>query len=561
MEQAAANFAGNNEDPKGEDNKYDTLRHDHYISRAASFFYRVLCHGSDIDADTTEPETNAELAVMKRAIEVASSCRRERIPDIEFRVRMITWVDENSIIAMAEEETEDGLAWPATRISLPAGAVLNIALISVHTPSQPGWILGFKPPPVLCDLATFKMPDNVNFRSLGRDIATNKIHEGLTAYMFKTFIVDRNQTIDTESKAVSSMHSIKADSPARIFWNWSLTMSGQQEYAPSHRTLRQLLGSLNTSAFQGEHVQAFQELASLEKPYASIHGCPGSGRSAVMERIVHAMMQRSDKNIVWISAQSSLLNKSAHDLSMDGKIVIRALPFEAEVKAVLHGRKDKFRIDPAKAPKSEKTLAHRFNSFKDTEDGESSPLDVPHSLARTLMESTDRELHDVYATFITRRNNPDEDRRQLKRDIKKALIQLAQSADVIVATPVAMAQLANHATIQPSAIFIDDAGRLHESLTWTAWSKFPDTPIIMSGDTKQFRPMVLADQMSTTGIGTKQRGMSLLERLFNMGQVDVTLKQNHRPIGNVQNWAQSYFYKNDMDTVHRQTVRERFWLP
>ncbi|KAF3067600.1 hypothetical protein CFAM422_008348 [Trichoderma lentiforme] len=73
---------------------------------------------------------------------------------------------------------------------------------------------------------------------------------------------------------------------------------------------------------------------------------------------------------------------------------------------------------------------------------------------------------------------------------------------------------------RPSFAVVDEAGRLTEAMSLGPFAQYPDTPVVLVGDTKQFGPMAAtAMDREYRALFASQRKRSLLKRVQETGHV------------------------------------------
>jgi hypothetical protein len=168
----------------------------------------------------------------------------------------------------------------------------------------------------------------------------------------------------------------------------------------------------------------------------------------------------------------------------------------------------------------QRDLAVILNAMKDAINDESNPHKVPNSLTRTYTDTKDDTLHKRYNAILAYpriKSNV----KKLIPDITTALLEYTVTVDIILSTPAALAQYINIAPEQqPSVIFMDEVGRLIETATRLILSECPNAPILMVRDTKQYKPIIQANQNGTK-VFRLQYGISLLEHIIQVEHITI----------------------------------------
>lgn len=335
---------------------------------------------------------------------------------------------------------------------------------------------------------------------------------------------------------------------------------GEPQFNDNHKTIKTLLDGVDLSALQGEHQKAGAILAKAETGYATVHGGSGSGKSTLGRTISKSLYGHGTGPVLYAVPQNSLLPSTSEGLEVKGCKVRRVLPFKREENYLLWGAAQDRKQVPSLASKSDKAIINHFNAYIDKIEEEQSPTRIPNCLSRIASQMADERVNLIKTT---RENQPDRFAKEQPTFAGKAnelLQEVAMEADALVGTPVALAELADHVSglsTKAKAIFLDEAARMNETMVWMIISRFPDTPVFMLGDTKQYKPICQALQdRSSESIFGPQRTVSLMERLFALDKMTVTLRDNHRALGDVGRWPQLFFYPHDMNLTRRDMPRE-----
>lgn len=94
-----------------------------------------------------------------------------------------------------------------------------------------------------------------------------------------------------------------------------------------------------------------------------------------------------------------------------------------------------------------------------------------------------------------------------------------------------------------------------ECLALIPMEKWPNAAYLFAGDPKQFGPIsVAADTKRFRDVFGKQRKVSLIDRVYFSGQVDITLIHHYRCHGSAGDWVRDTFYENDMSITYPESI-------
>lgn len=92
-----------------------------------------------------------------------------------------------------------------------------------------------------------------------------------------------------------------------------------------------------------------------------------------------------------------------------------------------------------------------------------------------------------------------------------------------------------------------------ECLALIPMQKWPNAACFFVGDPKQFGPVSLSsDTRWFKDLFGKQRKVSLIDRAYFAGQVDIILRENYRCRGAAGHWVRDTFYKNELSIMNRR---------
>ncbi|RDA86435.1 hypothetical protein CP532_6488 [Ophiocordyceps camponoti-leonardi (nom. inval.)] len=266
---------------------------------------------------------------------------------------------------------------------------------------------------------------------------------------------------------------------------------------------------------------------------------------------------------IWIAPSNELCNDALQRAKRQfpGKIILRVFPINAEKTNVLE-----FQPavpagfgDVATLSRIEQDFATHLHRMRLQRHAETSPAACKDSLSETAKRFA--RAADEYRDFVTtanlRTSQPEIYRRRLT-DLKaqsRALLQLIiANADMIIATPVAIAEMADSFNFAPDLVIVDEAGRMTEASALIPVARYPAAAFLYIGDPRQFGPIAaLADVKDVPSVFSRQRQLSLLHRAFLAACVDGVLSTNYRCQGDVASWAQIHHYSSTMHVFHRHS--------
>ncbi|KJZ74047.1 hypothetical protein HIM_06496 [Hirsutella minnesotensis 3608] len=143
----------------------------------------------------------------------------------------------------------------------------------------------------------------------------------------------------------------------------------------------------------------------------------------------------------------------------------------------------------------------------------------------------------------------------LKKVVHKALQAVVDDTDMIIATPVALAQFADHFKWSPNLIMVDEAGRMTEASALIPLSKYPTAYCLFMGDIEPANPSGEAEDLE--GPGGNQRGRSIMDLVASTGAVSTEMTKNYRCHGSVGNFVRDRFYKGKMEIVNEHSGMSR----
>lgn len=374
--------------------------------------------------------------------------------EFDFSERLAAWVEENDVEPVEETRSEQGEAWDARRIPLPPGTRARLALFSVHTPTQAFWPMRFTKPPCICKLPAHDVVGPLP--KYLRDITT-VINAGSQATAIPTIKIrghisyeNDDKTVRIESDAVAGMNSISGETIASKFWTHTLDFRAEVPMLNWLDSFPQLRQDIEDGCFKGEHKAAAERLENAPA-YMFISGGPGSGKSTFATRLARSVIT-SDvevRKVLWTAPQNKMIEDalSRHEELSPEKRVGRMLPWQTEMSALMGTAKppDTVVYTGQQGTKQDRKLAEYLNtvSAPSTRDA-SSMSNIARQIAAASPEQW-RTFHDMINDLEN--DDKDEFRNNLveyKETCRKLLAAAAESCDVICATTVAAAELADH---------------------------------------------------------------------------------------------------------------------
>ncbi|RDA93463.1 hypothetical protein CP533_2628 [Ophiocordyceps camponoti-saundersi (nom. inval.)] len=298
-----------------------------------------------------------------------------------------------------------------------------------------------------------------------------------------------------------------------------------------------------------------------QAPYSDPTPAPGAAPGKAEEPVTPR-----DGRAIWTTPSNQLCDDALERAlrEIPNKLVLRVFPiltekanavrFSTTVPALFDGVA---KLDQCDAGFAYHLFRSRSRRYADT-----CLAAHPHSLsetAKTLVRSDPSFAHILEAATL-RDSQPEAFQQRLptfKAQMLDVMQLIVDQAALIIATPVALAQLASSFKMQADLIIIDDAGRMTEPSALIALAKFPQAAAIFIGDPRQLGPIsLLTDVPDHPSVFARQRQTSLLSRAFSSGAIDGILSTNYRCFGDVASWAASYVYYT-MHIFHRLDARDR----
>ncbi|EWZ37539.1 hypothetical protein FOZG_09528 [Fusarium oxysporum Fo47] len=268
--------------------------------------------------------------------------------------------------------------------------------------------------------------------------------------------------------------------------------------------------------------------------------------------------------VAWTAGQNKLVDDAARRASQacPGKVVARILPWKREfgnlqrvvdaepVLIQTQGHSIASNVDMA--------MARHLNAFRSRQFEDSHPVCVFASLselARGIAQADKQSWSGVIAAWNEKRKDPDAfavNRAKHQAEFRTLMAYAVSQLDIVVGTPVALVEFAQHTEFVPQLIVVDEAARLTETLSLALQAQWPAAFSIYIGDTQQFPPIGLTvGQRDFKAVFSYQRQISLFHRMENAGRILARLRRNYRARVNAVSWAQTMFYGDNMTVVHR----------
>ncbi|KJZ74048.1 hypothetical protein HIM_06497 [Hirsutella minnesotensis 3608] len=357
-----------------------------------------------------------------------------------------------------DSQPNEPMLWPARRIPLPKGTRAPIALFSVRTPRQQPWPSGFTAPPIRCKLPSCDVsgPLPSFFGDLSWQFSReyNGPPREILVKGRMSYDVD-DKTAEFEAKAVTLMNQLPLDSMAREFWEYTQAFQGKLRCFDWFGRFPQLPLDIDSGLYQGEHREAAERLRDFP-PYPFISGGPGSGKSTFAARLSHSAMSSAigakGGKVLWIAPQNKM-NQDAIErqkLYSPDKRIARVFPWQLEVLALM-GEK---RPPPGptttsnRSNKEDRKMADHLNRFMEQSFKEKSPTEEVNSVSNIAQQIAARDLEyrdtlqELLSTKAARDKPSKEAEKKLRKICQKLLQEAVDSCDMICATPVAAAELA-----------------------------------------------------------------------------------------------------------------------
>lgn len=376
-------------------------------------------------------------------------------------------------------------------------------------------------------------------------------------------ILERIEELEKVERAVLAAD----DEPSSEAWP-HITQSARAQVVELHNLRRQ--------RYRDEARKA-REQARNQAQYFDTSGAPSAGDSTnapassqlvyrsptvwTDEELTAGQGEQTLRNgrVAW-TAPSNVLVKDAVErikVACKGKTVAHVFTYQTELANLLQAGPSPPEVpgDLGKMSRVDQQLARHHHAIRVTRYN-TTPSAVTDSLSEQAKKRAQSDPA-KYAAFLRglrcREEDPEAPIRDFK-DFKQAgrelLVDTALDCDVIVSTPVALAQFANYcAKWVPDLIVVDEVGRLTEAAALIPTSKYPTAACLFVGDPRQSGPFITTQGHDVRHLFGKQRQVTLIERALFSDQVDITLRKNRRCHDTAGEWCRDEYYNTTM-SIH-----------
>ncbi|RKK72996.1 hypothetical protein BFJ69_g9703 [Fusarium oxysporum] len=171
--------------------------------------------------------------------------------------------------------------------------------------------------------------------------------------------------------------------------------------------------------------------------------------------------------------------------------------------------------------------------------------------ARGIAKADKRTWSGVIVAWNEKKKDPDAfavNRVKHQAGFHRLMEYAVSQVDIVVGTPVALVEFAQHTEFVPQLIVVDEAARLTENLSLVLQAQWQSAFSVYISDTQQFPPIGLTvEQRDFKPVFSYQRQISLFHRMENGGRILARTRQrrlvgsNHVLCRKFHDWVQKKF--------------------
>ncbi|KAK7589191.1 hypothetical protein V3481_008186 [Fusarium oxysporum f. sp. vasinfectum] len=171
--------------------------------------------------------------------------------------------------------------------------------------------------------------------------------------------------------------------------------------------------------------------------------------------------------------------------------------------------------------------------------------------ARGIAKADKRTWSGVIVAWNEKKKDPDAfavNRVKHQAGFHRLMEYAVSQVDIVVGTPVALVEFAQHTEFVPQLIVVDEAARLTENLSLVLQAQWQSAFSVYISDTQQFPPIGLTvEQRDFKAVFSYQRQISLFHRMENGGRILARTRQrrlvgsNHVLCRKFHDWVQKKF--------------------
>jgi hypothetical protein len=149
--------------------------------------------------------------------------------------------------------------------------------------------------------------------------------------------------------------------------------------------------------------------------------------------------------------------------------------------------------------------------------------------ARGIAKADKRTWSGVIVAWNEKKKDPDAfavNRVKHQAGFHRLMEYAVSQVDIVVGTPVALVEFAQHTEFVPQLIVVDEAARLAENLSLVLQAQWQSAFSVYISDTQQFPPIGLTvEQRDFKAVFSYQRQISLFHRMENGGRILARTRQ------------------------------------
>ncbi|KAH6968675.1 P-loop containing nucleoside triphosphate hydrolase protein [Fusarium avenaceum] len=440
----------------------------------------------------------------------------------------------------------------------------------------------------------------------GKFIRASPTVKGYPRVLVNVYYKPDATTVQAECRSITLMNArSESDNQTRAtgFFQWSNSFQARPAVYNFLQRFPGLARAFDAGEFTDEVSLLVEALGAVPYGWAFVTGGPGSGKTTTAMSLVQAVISGStnvavavnqekqdadddsdaddvdfkdegnteeaeeesagNAKVAWTAGKNKLADDAARraSLACPDKVVVRVLPWKREFSNLTRINDVEPRVTNTSANPtvtgaiiglSKHTESYKAREFEDTH------ATRVHASLSEMARRIVRNKPDDWPLILAARQEAREDleayalnRVKHEEAYHKLLEHTASLIDIVVGTPVSLADFSNHVSWVPHLIVIDEAARLSENLSLLLPSVWQSAFCLFIGDTKQFPPLeVTVGQRDFKSVFGAQRQISLFHRLENASKMLFRLRNNYRARVKAVEWAHGVFYGENMSIVH-----------